>query len=44
MLMAVENSLAYYDMARITTAKSFILQNPVACTKKRITAVIVAIL
>jgi hypothetical protein len=44
MAMAVANTLAYYDIATITAVKSFILQNTVACTIKRFTAVIVAIL
>ncbi len=42
--MAVANTLAYYDMAKVTARISFMIQLSGAGTIKRITAVIVAVL
>jgi hypothetical protein len=41
--MDVTNTIAYYDMAKITAVKSFIVQDPGACTIKLFTHIIVAI-
>jgi hypothetical protein len=39
----VANTLAYYNVTRITAVKRFVVQAPGACTIKLFTAVIVAV-
>ncbi len=41
--MEVANTLAYYDVATLTVANSFIVQAPGACTIKLFTVVIIVI-